>query len=87
MSQEKDDPRQVPPKQYGSTQPGQHVDDKGDKGKTGGMRDDVDKSRGAIDRRGDDATGESSAAANPGKGDSSSGKGSSDTSSSTAKPR
>ena len=53
MSQEteKEDPRQVPPKQYGGTQPGHAV---GTGSKPGGMRDDLDESRGATDGEGDD---------------------------------
>lgn len=55
MSQEteKEDPRQVPPKKYGGTQPGQST---GSGSKPGGMHDDLDESRGATDREkaGDD---------------------------------
>lgn len=49
MSHETDreDPKQVRPTQHASTQPGQ----KGGKGKTDGMRDDLDEARGVADQK------------------------------------
>ena len=78
MSQEteKEDPRQVPPKRYGSTQPGQSARSGG---KPGGMHDDLDESRGATDREsaGDDTSRERSAGTGSSTG-SQSGKGGSE---------
>lgn len=75
MSQEteKEDPRQVPPKKYGGTQPGQST---GSGSKPGGMHDDLDESRGATDREkaGDDTSRERSAGSGSSTG-SQSGKG------------